>query len=127
MMTARPPMAAARNSGPRELVYNNLGWRKMSAMKAKSANTSGSWMNWTFAREMATNNAGNTMVPAAAKAGRQENAKKKANTKANTAARRSRAAVQRARSGARGRVRNSTQVPPTWATAKAIRNAFIAR
>src|SRR5262245_49536998 len=70
---------------------------------------------------MATNTAVNTMVPAAAKAGR------KANTKANTAARRSTAAVQRARSGARGRVRNSTQVPPTWATAKAIRNAFIAR
>src|SRR5262252_7546275 len=78
----------------------------MSAMKAKSANTSGSWMNWTLARERATNTAVNTMVPAAAKAGRQENAKKKANTKANSAARRSTAAVQRASSGARGRVRN---------------------
>src|SRR4030095_9324778 len=99
----------------------------MSAMKARSANTNGSRMNATLAREMATTTAVNMMVPAAAKAGRQEMAKKKANTKANTVARNSTAAVQRATSGERGLVKNSTQVAPICATTKAIKMAFIAR
>src|SRR5689334_9606291 len=84
-------------------------------------------MNATLAREMATNTAVNTMVPAAAKAGRQETTKKNANTKANTAARNSTALLQRATSGERGLVNNSTQVAPTCATTKAITIAFMAR
>src|SRR4030095_3904898 len=108
----------------------------MSAMKARSANTNGSRMNATLAREMATTTAVNMMVPAAAKAGRQEMAQKKANTKATTVARNTRAmpvarnstpAVQRATSGERGLVKNSTQVAPICATTKAIKMAFIAR
>jgi len=55
------------------------------------------------------------------------NGEKKANTKANTAARNSTAAVQRATSGERGLVKNSTQVAPICATTKAIKMAFIAR